>query len=130
MTLTDHVLHGSTMTVDRTGGQVDIGLPWYRSLPFSAITGIEVTVDGETFDASRLAVDLDGTLVGADQLPDRYWFLQDRLPVVLPGWTPRPDAVSATVSVHMRLALPYMFAAPEVPITVTMAAAGDCPIRR
>jgi hypothetical protein len=127
------VLRGSELVVDPTGTRIDVGLPWYRSMPVSSITDWQIGIDGEVFDSRWLAVDLDGRLVDADGLvdhSDRYWFLQDRLPVVVRGWAPAPDAVEAAATLRMKLALPYMFAAPNVPIMVSMAAAEVCPIRR
>ena len=50
MTLTEHVLRGAMLEA-RDPNRLRVGLPWFRSVPFSALVGLELIVDGRPFAA-------------------------------------------------------------------------------
>src|SRR5918912_566747 len=97
MTLTDHVLSRSALTVEGDRSWLDIGLPWYRSLPLSAITDLRLQIGDESFESGDLYLEVDGVPVPTDLLAgytSQYWFLQDRLPLVVRDWLPAPSTVT------------------------------------
>lgn len=103
MTLTEHALRGATIRAGAPN-RLSVGLPWYRSLPCSAVLGIELEVDGVPVTDLRLR--LDGEPVREPELAGRSWFLQDRH--VLEWTDPVRPAGSADVVLRMRLQLPNL----------------------
>jgi hypothetical protein len=133
MTLTDHVLAGSEVAVERDASRLEVGLPWYRSMPVSSVTGLQLRIGDRLFETGDLALDLDGAIIPVAELAgytSRYWFLQDRLPVVVPAWSPPPEMEAAPVELRMRLQLPYLFREPGIPLAVEMMATDTLPVRR
>lgn len=80
-----------------------LSLPWIRSLPFASLSELEVSID-------------DAPVTDLRTRPDgEWWFVQDRLVVegALPlGTGPHEVAVS------FRLAIPYLQAGPDGPLTL------------
>lgn len=97
------------------GFELRLGLPWIRSLPLASLDALEVVVDGDRVDA--LAIALGDRLVdpAAVSRERGWWFLQDR--VVLRGARMlQPGAHDVAVS--FRLAIPYLQAGPDGPLTL------------
>jgi hypothetical protein len=96
-----------SVAVSGDGLQLRVGLPWYRSLPWAAVAGVELELDGVDVGP---AVAVDG--VPVDRLPVRedYWSIQ--------RWTQidfdKPDGVqpgammSARVRIHLRVPGPLL----------------------
>lgn len=92
-----------------------ISLPWIRSLPLAAVSALEVRIDGHPVP-SPLAV-LGERSVSVDDLAHEtgWWFVQDRLAVQL------DHALSSgihRVRLEFRLAVPYLQAGPDGPLTL------------
>ncbi|MCX8456113.1 hypothetical protein [Paenarthrobacter ureafaciens] len=97
------------------GYELRIGLPWIRSMPLSSISALSVQLDGEPV-GNRLRIRLGDRDVQAEALPVEagWWFIQDRLVLVLPR---EAHAVNQgghagssvhRVSVHFELMVPYL----------------------
>lgn len=62
------------------GLQLDVRLPWYRSLPLSALDFGVVSVDGSPIDSQAITVRLNGQerpLSALAGLWNEYWFVLD-----------------------------------------------------
>src|ERR671912_436666 len=57
-----------------------IGLPWYRSLPWAGIAGIDIQVDGAPCDGA--SVTIDGWPLERIREREDYWHIQHRATVV------------------------------------------------
>ena len=106
------MLLDDALTLTETGVALRASLPWIRSMPLAAVTGLEVSIDGEP-----LAVD---AVVGGRSVPvtalareDGWWFLQDRLEL-------RSDRALSPgahdVGLSFVLAVPYLQAGPSGPL--------------
>lgn len=72
----------------KDGLELDVRLPWYRSLPLSVIDFGDIKIDGGAIDHSKITVKLNGTERKLSELAglwQEYWFVLDsailRLPV-------------------------------------------------
>ena len=106
MTLTEHALRGAVL---RPGApnRLRVGLPWYRSLPLSAVLGLELRLDGEPVTGLRLR--LPSGPVDVAELADpgtASWFVQDR--AVLEWAGPAPSSALPEVVLRIRLQLPNL----------------------
>jgi|1186.fasta_scaffold198203_2 hypothetical protein len=106
MTLTEHALRGSVL---RAGAdhRLEVGLPWYRAMPYSSIVDLALSVDGRQVDDLRLDIgDRWAEITELATLTDRTWFLQDRHEL---GWR-SAEALGgrATVVLRIRLHLPFL----------------------
>jgi hypothetical protein len=96
--------------------EVDIHLPWYRSLPLSCVESIEVTIDGDTPARKDLHVRAGGeefTLDALEEMDEAQWFVQDPLTVIVPAAAPKPAGDAADVRVAIAVRIPYIIIGPE-----------------
>ncbi len=102
-----NALREDALTAVRDGYELRVGLPWIRSMPLSGISRMAVTVDGEAVE--EIAVRLGERMVSPDALPWEagWWFIQDRLVVVLPAgrWG---QGEPHDVTVDFQLMVPYL----------------------
>ena len=115
------LLRSDSFTVEPDGFRVSLGLPWMRSLPFSSVDGIRVSVNGAAA-CPAAAVRIGGEDVRLEELAawwDRFWFLQDRVSVAVHR-TPAPGVgESLDVTVEMDLRIPYILTGPGRPLVLT-----------
>jgi hypothetical protein len=116
MTLTEHALQGAVLETGSTN-RLCVGLPWFRSMPFSAILGLELSVAGEPVADVRLE---RAATAGA------YWFLQDRQALRWPG-SPVPGE-RAEVVLRMRLQLPNLTRPDGGAVEVLQEVRGEVPV--
>ncbi len=121
MTLTEHVLRGAALESGATN-RLAVGLPWFRSMPFSSITGLELQVQDEPAQDVRLEVEDRPTGSGGT---DGYWFLQDRCALLWSGPVP---AERAEVVLRMRLQLPNLTLPDGSPAVVLQEIRGEVPV--
>jgi hypothetical protein len=106
VTLVEHALRGAVLEAG-SRNRLRVGLPWYRSMPFSSIVGIDVEVDGAAVQDVRL--DVGGVALPVGRLQEvsgRIWFLQDRHALEWSG--PAASGTRAEVAVRLRLHLPNL----------------------
>lgn len=85
------------------GFALRLSLPWIRSLPFASLSELEVSID-------------DTPVTDLRTRPDgEWWFVQDRL--VVDGALPLGTGPHQ-VTVSFRLAIPYLQAGPDGPLTL------------
>lgn len=124
MTLTEHVLRGAVLEAGATNS-LRIGLPWFRSMPFSSITGLELRVADQPVLDLRLEVDGRRIAPGETGGTDGYWFLQDRHGLV---WSGPVAAGRAAVVLRMRLQLPNLTLPDGGPAVVLQEVRGEVPV--
>jgi len=122
MTLAEHALRGAVLTAG-SPCRLAVGLPWYRSMPLSAVLGIDLTIDGEVVPDLHLRLESGSVpVVGLDRLTDLTWFLQDR--AELEWRAPAPSGAAADVVLRMRLQLPNLVGPGGAAVQVLQEARG------
>jgi hypothetical protein len=115
MTLEASVLRPDAVRATATGYEVDVHLPWYRSLPLSCLEDVTVTVDGETVVGEALTLRATGRdlrLVELADLVDEQWFVQDPLTLLVPVSGPRAAGDTADIRVALATRIPYIVIGP------------------
>lgn len=115
-------LRDDALRSTQDGALVRVSLPWIRSLPVSSVRELVVRIDDE--DRGPARVRLGDRSITVDDLAqeDAWWFLQDRLSVTVPGSVPGP---SHRVEVSFVLAIPYLQAGPDGPLTLPFRTARE-----
>ena len=96
------------------GAEIDIRLPWYRSLPVSVVEVGSLSVDGKDVATSDIRFEVNGKSFDLNELPSHpgeFWFVLDsavlRLPDGRPVWAYRcPPAVAHSANPPARRARP------------------------
>lgn len=115
MTLEASVLRPDAVRATPDGVQVDVHLPWYRSLPLSCLEDVELRLGDDDVDRADLRIRHDGrdlTLDDLAELVDEQWFVQDALELVVAN---RSAVVGETLDVEITLAtrIPYIIIGPQ-----------------
>jgi len=74
------VVSDNGLTATAHGFDIDVRLPWYRSLPLSVVDVVDVIIDGEKIDPAAVRFELEGQVLKLDQLrplTDRVWYVLD-----------------------------------------------------
>ncbi|QGN57722.1 DUF6379 domain-containing protein [Nostocoides sp. HKS02] len=116
MTLEASVLRPEAVHATPEGYQIDVHLPWYRSLPLSCLEDINFRLGTDVVDRADLRVRRDGRELTLDELADlvdEQWFVQDALEVLVV----KPDSLPAGQALDVELTLatriPYIIIGPE-----------------
>ncbi|WP_457253932.1 C-glycoside deglycosidase beta subunit domain-containing protein [Pedococcus sp. P5_B7] len=115
MTLEASVLRPDAVRATPDGVQVDVHLPWYRSLPLSCLEDITLRLGDDDVDRADLRIRHDGrdlTLDELAELVDEQWFVQDALQVLVGN---RSGVAGETLDVEITLAtrIPYIVIGPQ-----------------
>ncbi|GCD89949.1 DUF6379 domain-containing protein [Nocardioides sp. LS1] len=116
MTLEAQVLGDKAVRAAEGGYEVDLHLAWYRSLPYSCLEGIDLTINDVTVERAALRVNVDGRELGLDDLPaldDEWWFVQDALTVRVPSEQVSGPGEEIDVDVILSTRIPYIIIGPE-----------------
>ncbi|PPG92779.1 hypothetical protein C5C39_01855 [Rathayibacter sp. AY1F3] len=114
-------LRPDALRTTTAGLELDVGLPWIRSLALDCVLSLELVIDGEP--VGGLSVILDGRPVAPVALGGEsgWWFLQDRLLLA----APRPLAPGEhRVEVALELLVPYLSAGGDQPLIVPVRVSG------
>jgi hypothetical protein len=90
--------------------ELDIRLPWYRSLPLSVVMPSELLVDGQRVPLDGAAIEHEGKRYPLAELPqqvDAWWFVQDSVRLSVPLAAP-PVAGAHEVTLTLHLFPPYI----------------------
>ncbi|VXC24647.1 conserved hypothetical protein [Arthrobacter sp. 9AX] len=107
-----------------------IRLPWYRSLPLSSVTNLEVGLDGVPVDSKNLRVELNGKILSLEEfepLWDEYWFVQDNATILIEGHPALGDAVEVRTRINLRS--PYIMVAPDQPLITNTDVTTTFPVK-
>lgn len=116
MTLEAQVLTDSAVRAADGGCEVDVRLPWYRSLPMSCLEDVELIVNGEAVARDDVRVRLDGADLALDDLAERttdFWFVQDAVTVSAPLAGGLVAGADADVQVTLATRIPYILIGPD-----------------
>ena len=86
--MVDHVLREDSLKADGNAMLLDVGLPWFRSVPISCVNGLMVTIGEHQFGADELQILHNGKWFALTELPDSNlgeWYLQDRKQIRIPA---------------------------------------------
>ena len=87
--------------------------PWYRSLPISCITGLDVTVDGKPVPGDQVSLTIAGTTRSVAECADvweEFWFVQDPAVVHVAGVQ---AGEKVRIGAHLVMRIPYIMIGPE-----------------
>jgi hypothetical protein len=98
------------LTATPGGFDLDIRLPWYRSLPLSTFRGLTLRVDGVEVPNPDIELEVNGTRRALDQMGDlvnEMWHMQDSglLHVRRPDFQKNGDPHE--VELNFRVQIPY-----------------------
>ncbi len=74
------VISDSGLRIRDTGFDLDIRLPWYRSLPLSTVEIALLKLDRQAIDLGRITLELNGLTFTPESLkhhPEQWWFVLD-----------------------------------------------------
>ena len=89
----------------KAGFDLDIRLPWYRSLPLSTVSIAELKIDGQSIAPDAIQFELNGKTFALDELsrhPEEWWFVLDSAYLHVSGTILQPGTehnVTATVGI-------------------------------
>ncbi len=94
----------------RTGGRIEVRMPYYRGLTLSMVEAVDVTVDGTPVPPERTTFTVHGNTYTFDQLPsvtDDRWEMGERAELAFETDAPLA-AGEHDVAVSVRLRISYM----------------------
>jgi hypothetical protein len=94
----------------RTGGVVEVRMPYYRGLTLSMVEAVDLTVDGQPVPPARTTFTVHGNSYTFDQLPtvtDDRWEMGERAELAFETDQPL-TAGEHDVAVAVRLRISYM----------------------
>lgn len=121
MTMVDHVLREDSLSTDGNAMLLDVGLPWFRSVPLSCVNGLIVTIGDRQFSTDELQININDEFVPMNSLPESNfgeWFLQDRKSVKIP--TQLAVGELQKVRVQFEMVIPNIFVGPDKPAHLPM----------
>jgi hypothetical protein len=117
MTLEASVLRPEAVHATPDGYEIDVHLPWYRSLPLSCLEDISLRLGDVSIDRADLHVRHHGRDLALDDLVDlvdEQWFVQDALRVLVAkkaGAAAAGDSLDVDVTLATRI--PYIIIGPD-----------------
>ena len=126
MTMVDHVLREDSLHASDNAMLLEVGLPWFRSLPLSCVNGLIVTIGDQQFKTHELQIELDGKFIELQSLPESdlgEWFLQDRKLIKIPTSINRGELQK--VRVQFEMVIPNIFPTPDKPAHLPMVAQAE-----
>lgn len=130
MTMVDHVLREDSLIVDGNAMLLDVGLPWFRSVPISCVNGLIVTIGEQQFKTAELQIQVGDNFVAMADLPGSdlgEWYLQDRKKVKVPTLLNKGE--SQKVRVQFEMVIPNIFPEPGKPAHLPMVAQAELVVR-
>ncbi|MFM2321703.1 MAG: hypothetical protein RL612_850 [Actinomycetota bacterium] len=126
MTMVDHVLREDSLHASDNAMLLEVGLPWFRSVPLSCVNGLIVTIGDQQFETKELQIEVNGKFIELQELPDSdlgEWFLQDRKRIKIPTSLSRGELQK--VRVQFEMVIPNIFQTPEKPAHLPMVAQAE-----
>ncbi|MFM6977388.1 MAG: DUF6379 domain-containing protein [Micrococcales bacterium] len=126
MTMVDHVLRSDSLVATDNAMLLEVGLPWFRSVPLSCVNGLIVTIGDQQFQTDELQILVDDKFVAMNELPDSdfgEWYLQDRKTIKIPATLGRGELQK--VRVQFEMVIPNIFPTPDKPAHLPMVAQAE-----
>ena len=130
MTMVDHVLREDSLIVDGNAMLLDVGLPWFRSVPLSCVNGLIVTIGEHRFSAHELQIQVNGQFISVDKLPELdlgEWYLQDRKQIKIPALVKQGQLQK--VRVEFEMVIPNIFPTPDKPAHLPMVSQAELHVK-
>lgn len=92
------------------GAEVDVRLPWYRSLPLSVVEVASLTVDGAAIPTEAIRFEINGKSFALGELraqDEEFWFVLDSAVLRLPSTQLQPGTTH-DVELQLNLYPPYV----------------------
>ena len=92
------------------GAEIDVRLPWYRSLPVSVVEIGSLKLDDQDVPAGDIRFEVNGKSFGLQELPsrsDEVWFVLDSAVLRLPKARLQPGS-EHDVELQLNLYPPYV----------------------
>ena len=127
--MTDHVLVDSEISLQDGRARIDIGLPWFRNLPYSSILDFSLELDGAPITSNEIELCVEGKywkIAELAQFTEQSWFLQDRATLEFPA--PVHLADSADCTVNLLMLIPNMFMGPDKPLEIPAQVRQQIPV--
>jgi len=125
MSFAASMLDDDGLRVTDDGFELDVHPNWYRSLPLSSVSTIEVAVNGEHISRDEITFSVNGAEHGLDELAERWdemWFVLDPATLRVRRQLVR-SGETADVRVRLGNRVPYLLIGPGRPLeTVTEVA--------
>ncbi len=104
------LLNDRSLRIDGAGAQLDLRLPWYRSLPLSVVDVSHLEIDGTSVPAQAMRLVVNGKSFELGELPEltgEFWFVLDTAVLQVPR---PPDAGRSSHEIDLQLDLypPYI----------------------
>ena len=100
--------HGLRATA--RGAEIDVRLPWYRSLPVSVIEVASLALDGSQVPANDIRFEINGKSFALDELAaqtSEFWFVLDSAVLRLPQVRLQPGS-DHEVELQLNVRPPYV----------------------
>ena len=84
----NRVISDNGLAVTEKGVDIDIRLPWYRTLPLSVVGVTDVQIDGKPVDLASLTFEVSGKTYRLSELGGQHkewWYVLDSAYLHLPG---------------------------------------------
>ena len=127
--MTDHVLVDSEISLQDGRARIDIGLPWFRNLPYSSILDFSLELDGALITSNEIELCVEGQyrkIADLAQFTEQSWFLQDRATIEFPAPANLGESVDCTV--NLLLLIPNMFMGPDKPLEIPAQVRQQIPV--
>ncbi len=95
---------------------IPLRLPWYRSLPLSAVEHLSITVDDQTFADDQLSLvvgEVEHRFDDVRNAHDRFWFVQDTAWARVPT---NPSRNEVHLHVESAVRIPYLMVGPDTAV--------------
>jgi hypothetical protein len=115
MSLAASMVDDGALRATDDGFELDVHLNWYRSLPLSSVTTLELTLNGEAIQHDEITFVVDGEAHSLDELSEHWqemWFVLDPATLrVARRLVRRGDFAEVTVRLGNRI--PYILVGPD-----------------
>ena len=126
MTMVDHVLQSDSLVASDNAMLLEVGLPWFRSVPLSCVNGLIVTIGDQQFQTEELQILVGDKYIAMNHLPESdfgEWYLQDRKVIKVPVGVQRGELQK--VRVQFEMVIPNIFPTPDKPAHLPMVAQAE-----
>ena len=106
----NRVISNDGLSLTPSGIQIDIRVPWYRSLPLSVVGITDVTIDSKRMDLSSVKFEVNGKSFHLNELGrhhEEWWYVLDSAFLHVPGVQFEPSS-DHDVSVIVSIRPPYI----------------------
>ncbi|MEV6345540.1 DUF6379 domain-containing protein [Actinoplanes sp. NPDC051851] len=104
----ERVIADGTLRAEPGAVSVEIRLPWYRALPLSSVSAVDVTLNGTPIAADDLELTVNDVPYLLSELPARHdvwWYVTDSARLRIPAASVEDEH---TLSVSVALLIPYL----------------------